>query len=84
MIRWLSADGLIVGTVETAKLPALMAATGASAIDGGFYGPQWPGNYGDPPGPHPLWKPLLSKEDAARLWAVSEELTGVTFASNRE
>ena len=40
VIRWLSARGLIVGTVETAKLPALMAATSPAASDGGFYGPQ--------------------------------------------
>ena len=50
MIRWLSARGLIVGTVESATLPALMAATSPAAIDGGFYGPQWPGNAGGPPG----------------------------------
>ena len=48
-IRWLSARGLIVGTVESATLPALMAATSPGAIDGGFYGPQWPGNAGGPP-----------------------------------
>lgn len=80
LIRWFSARGLGVGTVESARLPALLAATSAEARDGGFYGPRWPGNAGGPPGEQRLWAPLRSTDDAARLWTVSEELTGVTFA----
>jgi NAD(P)-dependent dehydrogenase (short-subunit alcohol dehydrogenase family) len=76
-IRWLSSHGLLVGTVESAKLPALMAAT--TGQDGGFYGPQWPGNAGGPPGAQSLWKPLRSADDATRLWDVSERLTGVAY-----
>jgi NAD(P)-dependent dehydrogenase (short-subunit alcohol dehydrogenase family) len=77
VIRWLSAHGVLAGTVETAKLPALLAVT--TGEDGGFYGPQWPGNAGGPPGPQDLWAPLRRDADAARLWEVSEELTGVRF-----
>lgn len=77
VIRWLSARGLVVGTVDSARLPALMAAT--TGEDGGFYGPQWPGKAGGPPGTEQLWPPLRRHADAARLWAVSEGLTGVTF-----
>jgi NAD(P)-dependent dehydrogenase (short-subunit alcohol dehydrogenase family) len=77
VIRWLSAHGVLAGTVETAKLPALLAVT--TGEDGGFYGPQWPGNAGGPPGPQDLWAPLRRDDDAARLWEVSEELTGVRF-----
>ena len=77
VIRWLSARGLLVGTVDSARLPALMAAT--TGEDGGFYGPQWPGKAGGPPGTEQLWPPLRRHADAARLWAVSEGLTGVTF-----
>lgn len=80
VIRWLSARGLLAGTVETAKLPALMAATSPDAKGGGFYGPQWPGRVGGPPGEQRLWRPLRSTEDAARLWAASEQLTGVSFS----
>ncbi len=80
VIRWLSAHGLVAGTVATAVLPAVMASTSPSAEDGGFYGPQWPGNAGGPPGEQKLWKPLRSGDDAQRLWSVSEELTGVSFA----
>lgn len=77
VIRRLSTLGLGVGTVDSAKLPALMAAT--SAEPGLFYGPQWPGNAGGPPGPQKLWKPLRDNVSADRLWTVSQELTGVTF-----
>lgn len=80
LIRWFSARGLVVGTVESAKLPAVMAATMPESKDGGFYGPQWPGNVGGPPGEQKLWKPLRNNENATRLWTVSEELTGVSFA----
>lgn len=78
LIRWLSAHGLLVGTVESAALPALMAVT--TGEDGGFYGPQWPGNAGGPPGRQSPWAPLRRTDDAARLWDVSERLTGVAYA----
>ncbi|MGV9801196.1 SDR family oxidoreductase [Mycobacterium sp. NPDC003449] len=78
MIRWLSARDLIVGTVDSAKFPALLAATAPEG--GGCYGPQWPGNVGGPPGPQKLWKPLRDNVNASRMWTVSQELTGVTPA----
>ncbi len=79
LIRRLSAWGLIVGTVESAKLPALMAAASAEARGGAFYGPQWAGHVGGPPGEQKLWKPLRDSENASRVWSVSQELTGVCF-----
>ncbi len=82
LIRLLSARGIMVGTVESAKLPALLAAASAQAKNGAFYGPQWPGHVGGPPGTQKLWKPLRDSANAARLWTVSQELTGVSFASD--
>lgn len=79
LIRWFSARGLVVGTVGSAQLPALMAAASDHAKDGAFYGPQWLGHLGGPPGEHDLWKPLRDNDNAARLWTISEELTGATF-----
>ncbi|MEG9224656.1 SDR family oxidoreductase [Aeromicrobium sp. Sec7.5] len=79
VIRWLSARGLLVGTVESAMLPALMATTAPKAKGGAFYGPQGIGGTGGKPGETDLWKPFRSAEDAARLWDLSEQLTGVTF-----
>lgn len=78
LIRWLSARGLGAGTVQSATLPALMAATGSEP--GVFFGPGWPGNAGGPPAEQKLWKPLRNSENAARLWTISEQLTGVRFA----
>ena len=78
MIRWFSRRGVLVGTVESATLPALLAATSPGAKDGGFYGPQGIGGTGGKPGETRLWKSLGNTADAARLWEVSEELTGVT------
>jgi NAD(P)-dependent dehydrogenase (short-subunit alcohol dehydrogenase family) len=77
VIRWLSRRGLLVGTVDSAKFPALMALMAPDAQGSGFYGPQWPGNVGGPPGAQKLWKPLRDNASAARLWTVSQELTGV-------
>ncbi|OJZ73277.1 short chain dehydrogenase [Mycobacterium paraffinicum] len=79
VIRFLSARGLVVGTVDSASLPALMAATSPDAENGGFYGPQWLGNVGGPPGVQKLWRTLRDTESASRLWALSEKLSGICF-----
>lgn len=67
----------LVGTVESAGLPALLAATSPDAEPGGFYGPTGPGGVGGAPGAVSLYKPLRSAEDAARVWEVSQRLVGV-------
>lgn len=78
IIRWLSAHTPLVGTPESAALPAVLAATAADPAE--FYGPQSPGNAGGRPGPQRLWKPLQDRAAASRLWSVSEELAGVSFS----
>ncbi|EGD41293.1 oxidoreductase, short-chain dehydrogenase/reductase family [Nocardioidaceae bacterium Broad-1] len=79
MIRWLSARGILLGTPETAALPALLAATSPEATGGRMYGPSGPGNLGGAPAEQPLYRPMVSAEDAARLWEVSERLTRVAL-----
>ncbi|MFD6444207.1 SDR family oxidoreductase [Promicromonospora sp. NPDC060204] len=81
LIRALSARGILVGTVETAKLPALLAATDPAAKPGALYGPSGPGNLGGRPAEQAMYAPLRSAEEAARVWAASERLTGVSFAA---
>lgn len=76
IVRLMSAVGL-VGTVETAGLSALYAATSPDASGGQFYGPSGPGNMTGKPGEQKLYRPLESQDDARRIWAVSEELAGV-------
>ena len=75
MIRWLSARGILLGTPETAALPALLAATSPEATGGRLYGPSGPGHLGGAPAEQALYRPLVSAEDATRLWEISESLT---------
>ncbi len=75
LIRWLSARGLVVGTVESAKLPALYAATSPAAESGRFYGPRGLGHLGGPPAEQKLYRRLRDPEAARRIWQLSEELT---------
>jgi len=79
IIRGLSKRGILLGTVETAALPALYAATSPEAKRGGFYGPRGLGHLGGPPGEQKLYSRLDSSEGAQRIWEVSEELTKAPF-----
>ncbi|MFB7653584.1 MULTISPECIES: SDR family oxidoreductase [unclassified Streptomyces] len=78
LIRALSARGVVVGTVRTAQLPALHAATAPEpeATGGGLYGPSGPGHLGGPPAQQKLYSRLRGTEDARRVWQISEELVG--------
>ncbi|MFD5002397.1 SDR family oxidoreductase [Streptomyces mutabilis] len=77
LIRTLSARGVLVGTVHTAQLPALHAATSPEAKGGAFYGPSGPGHLGGPPAEQKPYSRLRGIEDAQRIWRMSEELVGV-------
>ena len=75
LIGALSKRGILVGTAESAGLPALMAATGSES----FYGPGGLGHLGGAPAPQTLYSRLRSTEDAARIWTASVKLTGAVF-----
>ncbi|MFK0402907.1 SDR family oxidoreductase [Microbacterium sp. NPDC090225] len=79
VIRWASARGILLGTPETAALPALYAVTSADARAGRLYGPKGPGHLGGAPAEQSIYSRLRSEADAARIWRLSEELTGVAF-----
>ncbi|MEV0732893.1 SDR family oxidoreductase [Polymorphospora sp. NPDC050346] len=81
LIRAMSARGILAGTVETAKLPALMAAADPGAKPGVLYGPSGPGNLGGPPAEQRMYTPLRSTEEAQRVWQVSEQLTRTSFVT---
>lgn len=68
----------VTGTVQSAGLPALLAATAPDA-GGALYGPRGIGSMGGAPGEQPQYPPLRSEEDARRVWQVSQELTGVAL-----
>lgn len=60
-------------------LPTLYAATAPEAKGGGYYGPNGLGETRGFPKTANIPAPALDVNVAARLWTVSEELTGVTF-----
>ena len=78
MIRALSSRGILAGTVETALLPALMAATSPDARGGRLYSPSGFGNLSGPPAEQKLYPTLPGADEARRVWRVSEELTSVS------
>lgn len=77
VIGAMSARGIIVGTVDSAGLPALAAATGEDPVP--FSGPSGPGRLGGAPAAQELYPRLRSTDDAARIWRVSEQLTGRSY-----
>ncbi|KQY31643.1 MULTISPECIES: SDR family oxidoreductase [Nocardia] len=80
VIRWLSARGILLGTVESATLPALYAATSPDAETERFYGPSGPAHLGGPPAEQKIYGRLRGLDDAQRIWQISEELTGVRIS----
>ncbi|GAA0247085.1 SDR family oxidoreductase [Cryptosporangium japonicum] len=82
LIRVLSRVGL-TGTPESAALPALLAATSPDARGGRFYGPSGLGHLSGAPAEQEIYSRLRSPEDAARIWEISENLTGMPFLAER-
>ncbi|MEQ6898837.1 SDR family oxidoreductase [Microbacterium sp. KR10-403] len=67
----------IMGTVASAGLPALLAATAPDAQGGTLYGPSGLGGLGGRPAQRELFSRLRSPEDAARMWELTQQLTKV-------
>jgi NAD(P)-dependent dehydrogenase (short-subunit alcohol dehydrogenase family) len=78
-IRALSRLGFLVGTAESAALPALYAATSPDAKGGLFYGPKGFMHLSGAPAEQPLFSRLASAEDGRKIWEMSERLVGVNF-----
>lgn len=79
VIRWASRRGLVAGTPESAALPALHAATSVDAQSGKLYGPNGIGHLGGAPAEQKLYSRLRSEDEAAKIWTISEELTGAAL-----
>lgn len=74
LIRFLSVRGIVVGTVRSGTLPALIAATSPAAGGGVLYGPSGPWRMGGAPAEQQLYSRLRSVDEARRVWEVSAEL----------
>jgi NAD(P)-dependent dehydrogenase (short-subunit alcohol dehydrogenase family) len=74
------ATRLIAQPATDGALPQLYAATAPEVQGGQYFGPDGPGERrGHHPKPVEFSAAAHDEAAAARLWAVSEELTGVTF-----
>ncbi|WP_233571593.1 SDR family oxidoreductase [Cellulomonas triticagri] len=80
LIRALSRYGLLVGTPESAALPAVLAVTGPDVRGGHLYGPSGPLHLGGPPAEQRLYSRLADPDDARRVWEVTQRLIGVPLA----
>ncbi|MFF1519131.1 SDR family oxidoreductase [Streptomyces sp. NPDC058305] len=67
----------VVGTVTSAGLPALMAATTPGDQGGRFFGPNGFGGLGGRPAEQKLFSRLRSPGDARRMWDLTQQLTKV-------
>ena len=74
------ATRLFAQPARDGALPTLYAATAVDVHGGDYFGPDGPGEMrGHHPTPVQFSAAAHDQAAAARLWAVSEELTGVTF-----
>ena len=73
------ANGLLAQSAEMGALPTLYAATAPEAEGGAYYGPGGLMNMRGAPERQASSDRSYDEETARRLWAVSSELTGVTY-----
>lgn len=78
LIGALSARGILLGTADSAGLPALHAATSPDAERERLYGPSGPGHLGGPPAEQRLYTPLRDADEATRIWETSADLAEVS------
>ena len=79
IMKRLAGWGLFVQNVDAGLLPALYAATSPQAQGGRFYGPDGLGQFTGAPTELTVYRAARDEAAAARLWDVSERLTGVEF-----
>jgi NAD(P)-dependent dehydrogenase (short-subunit alcohol dehydrogenase family) len=78
-IRVLSRVGFLAQPASQGLLPALYAAVSPEARGGGFYGPRGFLHLTGAPAEQRPYKNLADAAAAARIWAISEQLSGVIF-----
>jgi NAD(P)-dependent dehydrogenase (short-subunit alcohol dehydrogenase family) len=71
--------GFLFQAAAQGALPTLYAATAREAVGGAYYGPDRMGGTQGHPGPARIPVRAGDEAIAARLWVLSEQLTGVSF-----
>ncbi|MFC9607074.1 SDR family oxidoreductase [Streptomyces niveus] len=84
VIRALARARILVGTVETAQLPALLAATSPDARGARLYGPSGLGHFAGAPAEQALYSRLRGEDEAERVWQISEKLTDISFPTDED
>ncbi|MFC8828876.1 SDR family oxidoreductase [Streptomyces sp. NPDC057137] len=79
LVKRLARWGVFVQPVDAGLLPPLYAATSPAAKGGRLYGPDGPGQFTGGPKELTVYKSARGEADAARLWEISEKLTGVSY-----
>jgi NAD(P)-dependent dehydrogenase (short-subunit alcohol dehydrogenase family) len=72
-------SNLLAQPAEAGAVPEVLAAAGNEAANGGYYGPTGIGEARGPVGTGKVSTAAQDPEAAARLWALSEELLGITW-----
>jgi NAD(P)-dependent dehydrogenase (short-subunit alcohol dehydrogenase family) len=72
-------DAVMSQSADAGALPILFAATQPDLEGGSYVGPDGPGEFRGHPHLSTPTRSAQDEEAAARLWEVSEELTGVSF-----
>ncbi|SFL24070.1 oxidoreductase [Methylorubrum salsuginis] len=70
---------LVGQSAARGALPILFAATAPEARGGGYYGPDGLWEARGAPKPARIFPHALDEADAARLWTMSEAMTGIRF-----
>lgn len=70
---------LFAQTADAGAVPEVLAAAGTQAGNGGYYGPTGIGEVRGPAGTARISAAAQYREQAARLWTLSEELLGITW-----
>lgn len=81
MFRFQAKLGWPVQTVEGGLRPAFYAATDPAARGGRFYGPRGLAHLTGRATEQKIYESARNEPDASRLWTVSGDLAGVTFAT---
>ena len=80
LFRWSMKLPFIAQESAAGALPTLYAATAGNVSGGDYYGPHGWFELTGPPGKAYLSKHARNDENAHKIWELSEQLTGVTYA----
>lgn len=79
-LRFIMSLPLMAQEPPAGALPTLYAATAEDVAGGDYYGPQNMFEMTGPPAKASMSKHARNDENAKKLWTLSEQLTGVTYA----